>query len=123
MSDKDQHPTTSASQYLENTTFDTPTTTMPEKLTSTTASTLSAPIHGQLDPGPPQASDKPGNALPFKELIIVFVGLILGVFLAALDQTIVSVCTTKIANDFKALNDVAWIGTAYLLTATAFQPL
>ncbi|KAG0291755.1 hypothetical protein BGZ96_004871 [Linnemannia gamsii] len=123
MSDKDQHPTTSASLHSENTTFDTPTTAMPEKPTSTTAPTLSAPIHGQLDPGLPQASDEPVNALPFKELIIVFVGLTLGVFLAALDQTIVSVCTTKIANDFKALNDVAWIGTSYLLTATAFQPL
>ncbi|KAF9146825.1 hypothetical protein BGX30_007743 [Mortierella sp. GBA39] len=64
------------------------------------------------------ASDEPVNALPFKELIMVFV-----VFLTALDQTIVSVCTTKIANEFKALNDIAWIGTSYLLTATAFQPL
>ncbi|KAG9072431.1 hypothetical protein KI688_000202 [Linnemannia hyalina] len=68
-------------------------------------------------------SDEPVNALPFKKLIIIFVGLVLGVFLATLDQTIVLVRTTKIANEFKALNDVAWIGTSYLLTATAFQPL
>lgn len=117
MSDKGQYVTPSL--HSENTTFDTSaTTTMPEKPITPTPST-----HNQLDPGPPMASDEPVNALPFKELIIVFVGLVLGVFLAALDQTIVSVCTTKIANDFKALNDVAWIGTAYLLTATAFQPL
>lgn len=117
MGDKGQNVTSSL--HSENTTFDNPaTTTMPEKTTTPTPS-----IHNQLDPGPPLASDEPANALPFKELVIVFVGLVLGVFLAALDQTIVSVCTTKIANDFKALNDVAWIGTAYLLTATAFQPL
>ncbi|KAF9299437.1 hypothetical protein BGZ88_007899 [Linnemannia elongata] len=117
MSDKEQNVTSSL--HSENTTFDTPAkNTMPEKTITPTPS-----IHNQLDPGPPSASDEPVNALPFKELIIVFVGLVLGVFLAALDQTIVSVCTTKIANQFKALNDVAWIGTAYLLTATAFQPL
>ena len=117
MSDKEQNVTSSLRS--ENTTFYPPATiTMHEKTTSPTPS-----IYNQLDPGPPMASDEPINALPFKELIIVFVGLVLGVFLAALDQTIVSVCTTKIANEFKALNDVAWIGTSYLLTATAFQPL
>jgi hypothetical protein len=110
MSDKDQHPTTPASLHSKNTISDTFTTAMPEKPITTT-STPSVSIHGQLDPGLPQASNEPVNALPFKELIIVFVGLVLGVFLAALDQTIVSVCTTKIANEFKALNDVAWIGT------------
>ncbi|KAK3843550.1 MAG: major facilitator superfamily domain-containing protein [Linnemannia gamsii] len=89
----------------------------------TTSTTPTPSVHGQLDPGPSLPSDEPVNQLPFKELIVVFVGLVLGVFLAALDQTIVSVCTTQIANDFKALNDVAWIGTSYLLTATAFQPL
>ncbi|KAF9129014.1 hypothetical protein BGW39_004542 [Mortierella sp. 14UC] len=83
----------------------------------------SASAHGQLDPGPPQLAHQEVVTLPFKELIIVFIGLMLGVFLSSLDQTIVSVCTTKIANEFKALNEVPWVGTAYLLTSTAFQPL
>ncbi|KAG9072432.1 hypothetical protein KI688_000203 [Linnemannia hyalina] len=83
----------------------------------------SASAHGQLDPGPPQLADKEVVTLPFKELIVVFVGLMLGVFLSSLDQTIVSVCTPKIANEFKALNEVPWVGTSYLLTSTAFQPL
>ncbi|KAF9354184.1 hypothetical protein BGX26_007986 [Mortierella sp. AD094] len=70
-------------------------------------------------------SDSDGEVvtLPFKELIVVFIGLMLGVFLASLDQTIVSVCTTKIANDFHALSEIPWVGTAYLLTSTSFQPL
>ncbi|KAJ3212833.1 hypothetical protein HDU67_003574 [Dinochytrium kinnereticum] len=56
------------------------------------------------------------------QFILVFVGLALAVFLAALDQTIVAVALPKIAGDFKSLDQVAWIGTAYFLTATAFIP-
>jgi EmrB/QacA subfamily drug resistance transporter len=79
--------------------------------------------HGQLDPGPPQLAHQEVVTLPFKQLIIVFIGLMLGVFLSSLDQTIVSVCTPNIANEFKSLKDVPWVGTSYLLTSTAFQPL
>ncbi|KAF9360567.1 hypothetical protein BGX34_007723 [Mortierella sp. NVP85] len=79
--------------------------------------------HGNLDPGPPQPEDGGVVTMPFKELILVFIGLMLGVFLSSLDQTIVSVCTNRIANEFNALNDIPWIGTSYLLTSTSFQPL
>ncbi|KAG0304507.1 hypothetical protein BGZ97_001443 [Linnemannia gamsii] len=96
------------------------TLAMPEK---SEKNVDSASAHGQLDPGPPQVVDQGVVTLPFKELIVVFIGLMLGVFLSSLDQTIVSVCTTKIANEFNALNQVPWVGTAYLLTSTAFQPL
>ncbi|KAF8926570.1 major facilitator superfamily-domain-containing protein [Dissophora ornata] len=80
--------------------------------------------NGNLDPGPGNpALDDQVVSLPFKELMIVFVGLMLGIFLSSLDQTIVSVCTPKIANEFNGLNEVPWIGTSYLLTSTTFQPL
>jgi hypothetical protein len=79
--------------------------------------------HGNLDPGPPQPEDGGVVTMPFKELILVFIGLMLGVFLSSLDQTIVSVCTNRIANEFNALNDIPWLGTSYLLTSTSFQPL
>ncbi|KAF9997551.1 hypothetical protein BGZ79_008750, partial [Entomortierella chlamydospora] len=74
--------------------------------------------HGNIDPG----SDA-HVTLPFKELMVVFVGLMLGIFLSSLDQTIVSVITTKIANEFQGLTEIPWIGTSYLLTSTTFQPL
>ncbi|KAF9209385.1 hypothetical protein BGZ49_004690 [Haplosporangium sp. Z 27] len=93
---------------------------IPMETTSTSAEHSS---HGNLDPGPPQVTDQGVVTLPFKELIVVFIGLMLGIFLSSLDQTIVSVCTTKIANDFNSLSDVPWVGTAYLLTSTSFQPL
>ncbi|KAL8934498.1 MAG: hypothetical protein Q9216_005883 [Gyalolechia sp. 2 TL-2023] len=40
----------------------------------------------------------------------------------ALDINIINVAVPKIASDFRALEDVAWYGAAYLLTVTAFQP-
>ncbi|TEY64669.1 hypothetical protein BOTCAL_0144g00050 [Botryotinia calthae] len=49
--------------------------------------------------------------------------LCLGIFLLALDMNIIAVAIPRITSDFHALNDVAWYGSAYLLTVTAFQPL
>ncbi|KAJ1554667.1 hypothetical protein HK405_004405 [Cladochytrium tenue] len=66
--------------------------------------------------------DKPGAAtLDFRFYLLV-VGLTMAVFLAALDQTIVSVALSAIVNEFDNLSQVSWVGTAYLLTATAFIP-
>ncbi|KAF9331708.1 hypothetical protein BG006_005433 [Podila minutissima] len=79
--------------------------------------------HGKLDPGPPQLTDQGVVTLPFKQLIVVFIGLMLGVFLSSLDQTIINVCTNKIASEFNSLTEIPWVGTAYLLTSTCFQPL
>ncbi|KAG0356713.1 major facilitator superfamily domain-containing protein [Gamsiella multidivaricata] len=96
-----------------------------EKVAASISSSISdaSSAHGNLDPGPPHPSDEGVVTLPFKELIIVFIGLMLGVFLSSLDQTIVSVCTTNIANEFHSLSEIPWVGTAYLLTSTSFQPL
>ncbi|CAB5331361.1 unnamed protein product [Rhizophagus irregularis] len=56
------------------------------------------------------------------QLFLVMFGLAFGVLLAALDQTIVATALPAIASDFKALDKIAWVATAYLLTMTAFQP-
>ncbi|KAM0721945.1 hypothetical protein Q7P37_002871 [Cladosporium fusiforme] len=42
-------------------------------------------------------------------------------FMRALDNTIISTAIPKITDDFKAINDVGWYGSAYLLTICAFQ--
>jgi MFS family permease len=42
------------------------------------------------------------------------------VFLAALDQTIVSTALPAIASDFSALDQISWVATAYLLTMVTF---
>lgn len=55
-------------------------------------------------------------------LAIVTSSLCLGTLLVAIDTTIISVAIPRISTDFKALDDVGWYGSAYLLTVTAFQP-
>ncbi|CAG8626252.1 6542_t:CDS:2 [Funneliformis mosseae] len=56
------------------------------------------------------------------ELIMIIIGLSLGVFLATLDQTIVSTALPKIASDFNALDEISWVATSFLLTMTGLQP-
>ena len=47
----------------------------------------------------------------------------LGILLAALDQTIVSTTIRTIADDLHGLDQQAWTTTAYLMTATISTPL
>ena len=47
----------------------------------------------------------------------------LTMFLGALDQTIVATALPTIGRHFSNLDDLAWVVTAYLLTATASTPL
>lgn len=49
--------------------------------------------------------------------------LYLGIFLAAIDNTIVSTVSPHIASEFKEFNKISWVATAYLLSSAAFQPL
>lgn len=70
---------------------------------------------GHLVPG-----EKP---LTHKEILAVLSGLMVGLFLAALDQTIVSTALKSIVEDFDGLNHYTWVVTAYLLTSTASTPL
>lgn len=53
---------------------------------------------------------------------LVITSLVCGVLLVAIDNTIIAVAVPKISTDFKALDDVGWYGSAYLLTETALQP-
>ena len=50
-------------------------------------------------------------------------GLMAGMFLAALDQSIVGVALPKITSDLGGLDKLSWVVTAYLLTSTAATPL
>ncbi|KAJ5651367.1 uncharacterized protein N7484_005090 [Penicillium longicatenatum] len=63
------------------------------------------------------------NLLPVKQLLIVFVGLSCALFCALLDQTIVSTALPTLGRVFHDASVESWVGTAYLLTSTACQPL
>src|SRR5436190_15357814 len=58
-----------------------------------------------------------------RQILLVFSGLMLGMFLAALDQTIVATALPTIVGDLGGLNHLSWVVTAYLLTSTASTPL
>jgi len=58
-----------------------------------------------------------------RRLLIVLGALMMGTFLAALDQTIVSTALPTIAGDLHGLNKLSWVVTAYLLTSTVTMPL
>jgi EmrB/QacA subfamily drug resistance transporter len=61
--------------------------------------------------------------LTHKEIMFVLSGLMVGMLLAALDQTIVSTALKRIVEDFNGLSHYTWVVTAYLLTSTASTPL
>ena len=58
-----------------------------------------------------------------REIMIIMGGLMTGLLLAALDQTIVSTALKNIVEEFNGLNHYTWVVTAYLLTSTAATPL
>ncbi|HSP56361.1 MAG TPA: MFS transporter, partial [Dehalococcoidia bacterium] len=61
--------------------------------------------------------------LTHREVLIVFSGLMLGMLLASLDQTVVSTALPTIVGDLGGLDHLSWVITAYLLTSTATVPL
>ena len=65
----------------------------------------------------------PAKAHTHKEIMVILGGLMTGLLLAALDQTIVSTALKSIVEEFDGLNHYTWVVTAYLLTSTASTPL
>ena len=61
--------------------------------------------------------------LTHKQIQTILLGLMAGMLLAALDQTIVSTSIRTIADDLHGLSAQAWVTTAYLITSTVTTPL
>src|SRR4051812_18566746 len=68
------------------------------------------------------AQDAP-SSFTHRQIVIILAGLMSGMFLAALDQTIVSTAIRTIADDLNGLSVQAWVTTAYLITSTIATPL
>ncbi|MGZ6733358.1 MAG: MDR family MFS transporter [Nocardioides sp.] len=58
-----------------------------------------------------------------KQVLTILTGLLLGMFLGSLDQTIVSTSIRTIADDLHGLAAQAWVTTAYLITSTITTPI
>ena len=69
---------------------------------------------------PPHKKPRP---LTHPEIRTIVLGIMLAMFLGALDQTIVATALPTIGRRFSNLADLSWVVTAYLLTATAVTPL
>ena len=69
------------------------------------------------------ADQAPIANLSHRRVLIIIGALMLGMFLAALDQTIVSTALPTIVADLHGASHLAWIVVAYLLAATVSTPL
>lgn len=69
------------------------------------------------------STDVPESPLSHNQIVTIIIGLMLGMFLAALDQTIVATAIRTIADDLQGLDRQAWVTTAYLITSTIVTPL
>jgi EmrB/QacA subfamily drug resistance transporter len=68
-------------------------------------------------------SDASPGGLSHRQIMTVFAGIGSGLFMAALDQTIVSTALPRIVDDLGGVDRVSWVGVSYLLTSTASTPL
>jgi hypothetical protein len=77
------------------------------------------PLSSQAPPPSPDSPAYP-TALP---LALIILGVCLSVFIIALDRSIIATAIPAITAAFDSTDDIGWYGSAYLLTASAFQPL
>ncbi|MXY22880.1 MAG: MFS transporter [Dehalococcoidia bacterium] len=61
--------------------------------------------------------------LPRRQVILTMVGLLMALFLAALDQTIVSTAMPRIIADLGGFDRYTWVTTAYLVASTVAVPI
>jgi EmrB/QacA subfamily drug resistance transporter len=61
--------------------------------------------------------------LSHRQILVVLSGLMLGMLLAALDQTIVATALPTIVSELGGINHLSWVVTAYLLASTSSTPL
>jgi EmrB/QacA subfamily drug resistance transporter len=70
-----------------------------------------------------QAIAEAGGVMTHRQILFVIFGLMAGMFLSALDQTIVGTSMRTIADDLDGLSLQAWVTTAYLITSTIATPI
>ena len=76
----------------------------------------------QTGSGPDDLSAETGE-YSHAQILTILSGLLLGMFLAALDQSIVGTSIRTIADDLHGLSIQAWVTTAYLITSTITTPI
>ncbi|KAL2760706.1 hypothetical protein ACRALDRAFT_2024634 [Sodiomyces alcalophilus JCM 7366] len=83
----------------------------------------------RTEPSPPSDSDDAdettivANSVPPGRLALILGAAYLGVFLGAIDSTIIATLSAPISSEFKSLSLLSWLATAYLIANAACQPL
>jgi len=65
----------------------------------------------------------PGYDLTIGRVLAIYLGLMVALMLAALDQTIVATALPRIVSDLGGITQYSWVFTAYMLTSTVTVPL
>jgi EmrB/QacA subfamily drug resistance transporter len=89
-------------------------------------SAVRAGANGDALPASPSGAGDGAGALPGlsrRSVLLIIGALMLGMLLAALDQTIVSTALPTIVGDLRGGSHIAWVITAYLLATTVSTPL
>ena len=73
--------------------------------------------------GTPVDADRPPIVLPHRVRLEILGAVLLGIFLSALDQTIVGTALPTIVTDLQGNDVYVWAFTAYLVTATISGPI
>ena len=71
----------------------------------------------------PTVSEDPALGLPRRQKMEILFAVLLGMFLAALDQTIVGPVLPRIVGDLNGVDYYTWVVTIYLLTSTVTVPI
>jgi EmrB/QacA subfamily drug resistance transporter len=69
------------------------------------------------------ARKPPGYQLTIGRILAIYAGLMVALFLAALDQTIVSTALPQIVSDLGGISQYSWVFTAYMLASTVTVPI
>jgi EmrB/QacA subfamily drug resistance transporter len=74
-------------------------------------------------PSSSSAAPSESGEYSHRQILTIITGLMMGMFLGALDQTIVSTAIRTISDDLHGLSLQAWVTTAYLITSTIATPI
>lgn len=72
---------------------------------------------------PTTAQDSAAPLMTHRQIMLVIVGLMAGMFLSSLNQTVVGTAMKTIADDLQGLSLQAWVTTAFLIVATVATPI
>ncbi|WJY01488.1 MDR family MFS transporter [Curtobacterium sp. 458] len=86
-------------------------------------STATAPVEVQRGRSSAPAATPAEPIMSHRQILLVIYGLMAGMFLSSLDQTIVGTAIRTIGDDLHGLDQQAWVTTAYLIASTITTPI